>query len=157
MRTFRLPEKVNLITCEYDAVNHVPRKSDLTRVARAAARALNPGGCFYFDVNNRRHLENNWPGTAYAETRGVVMVMRGSYDRRRAKGCVDFDWFVRERKCWRRFQERVEEVWWTDAEIRRALRAAGFSKIQAWDAQLFSRGRPRLATGCRTSYLAQIL
>ena len=29
MRTFRLPEQVDLITCEFDALNHVPRKADL--------------------------------------------------------------------------------------------------------------------------------
>ena len=29
MRRFRLPESVDLITCEYDALNHVPRKADL--------------------------------------------------------------------------------------------------------------------------------
>jgi len=155
MRTFRLAEKVDLITCEYDAVNHVPRKPDLARVAQAAARALHPGGYFYFDVNNRRHLETNWPGISYAEKHGVVMIMRGSYDRRRAKGCVDVNWCVRERGCWRRFQERVEEVWWTASEIRRALRAAGFRNIRAWDAKLFSGGHPRFAAGCRTFYLAQ--
>ena len=32
MRTFRLPQPVDLITCEFDALNHVPRKSeDITR------------------------------------------------------------------------------------------------------------------------------
>lgn len=155
MRTFRLPEKVDLITCEYDAVNHVLRKSDLVRVARAAARALHPGGYFYFDVNNRRHLEKDWPGISYAVKRGVVMVMRGSYDRRHAKGCVDFDWFVREGGCWRRFRERVEEVWWTASEIHRALRAAGFGNIHAWDASILYRGQPRLSGGCRTFYLTQ--
>lgn len=155
MRTFRLPERVDLITCEYDAVNHVTRKSDLARVARAVARALHPGGYFYFDVNNRRHLERNWPGTFYAEKPGVVMVTRGSYDRRRAKGCVDFDWFVRERGRWRRLEERVEEVWWTASEIRRAFRAAGFTNIHAWDARLFSRGHQRFPADCRTFYLAQ--
>jgi SAM-dependent methyltransferase len=155
MRKFRLPEKVDLITSEYDAVNHVPRKSDLGRLARAAARALHPGGYFYFDVNNRQHLETNWPGASYAEKRGVVMVMRGSYDWRHAKGCVDIDWFIRERGCWRRFRERVEEVWWTASEIRRALRAAGFTNVQARDAKLFSGGHPRRPAGCRTFYLAQ--
>ncbi|HLW78771.1 MAG TPA: class I SAM-dependent methyltransferase [Terriglobia bacterium] len=155
MPTFRLPEPVDLITSEYDAVNHVLRKSDLMRVARAAARALRPGGYFYFDVNNRAHLEKNWSGASWQERPGVAMVMRGSYDRRRAKGCADFEWFVQDGKRWRRFREHVEEVWWTPAEIRRTLRAAGFQAIRAWDAAPFSQGHPRLPPGCRTFYLAR--
>jgi len=42
MRTFRLPEPVDLITCEFDAVNHVPRKSDLARVASAFCAPATP-------------------------------------------------------------------------------------------------------------------
>jgi SAM-dependent methyltransferase len=152
MRTFRLPEQVDLITCEFDALNHVPRKADLARVAKAVARALRPGGYFYFDVNNRVHLEKNWPSTWWLEKPGVVMVMRGSYDRRRAKGCENVEWFIREADCWRRFREKVEEVWWTASEIRQALRAAGFRRIRTWDA---SPGDPYLRAGCRTFYLAQ--
>jgi SAM-dependent methyltransferase len=155
MRTFRLPERVDLITCEYDAVNHVPVKSDLARVARAVGRGLRPGGYFYFDVNNRRHLEKNWPVTWWSEKSGVVMVMRGSYDRPRAKGCLDVEWLIREKRCWRRFREHVEEVWWTPSEIRRTLRAAGFGHLQAWDSTLFYRGQPPVSAGCRTFYLAQ--
>jgi SAM-dependent methyltransferase len=157
VRTFRLPEKVDLITCEYDAVNHVPQKSDLARVARAAGHALHQGGYFYFDVNNRRHLEKNWPGTSWVEKDGVGMLMLGSYDRQREKGCADVEWFVREKRCWRRFRERVEEVWWTPSEIRQTLRAAGFRHIQAWDSTLLYRGQPRVSAGCRTFYLAQKL
>ena len=155
MRTFRLPEPVDLITCEFDALNHVSRKADLTKVVKAAARALRPGGTFYFDVNNRLHLEKNWPSTWWIEKPGVVMVMRGSYDRRRAKGCENVEWFIRKADGWQRFRERVEEVWWTASEIRQALRAAGFPRIQSWDASLFAPGNPYLRAGCRTFYLAQ--
>ena len=155
MRTFCLPEPVDLVTCEYDALNHVPKKSDLARTARAVARALRPGGYFYFDVNNRKHLQENWPGTHWSEESGVVLVMRGRYDRRRAKGCLDLEWFIRERARWRRFHEHVEEPWWTAAEIRQALRGAGFGRVQSWDARPFSR-QQQLSSGCRTFYLAQL-
>ena len=89
MRTFGLPEPVDLVTCAYDALNDVPQKSDLARTARAVARALRPGGYFYFDVNNRKHLQKNWPGTHWSAEPGVVLVMVGRYDRRRAEGCLD--------------------------------------------------------------------
>src|SRR5208283_2182870 len=43
MRHFRLPQSVDLVTCEYDALNHVPRRADLRFVAKAVQRALRPG------------------------------------------------------------------------------------------------------------------
>lgn len=155
MRTFRLPEPVDLITCEFDALNHVPRKSDLARVANAVARALRPGGYFYFDVNNRLAFQKVWPGTSWFEKRGVVMVMRGGYDERRDKGSIDVEWFIRQKGCWRRFRERVEQVAWTRREVLQTLHAAAFRHIHASDAMAFFRGDPRIRPGCRTFYVAQ--
>jgi SAM-dependent methyltransferase len=62
MRNFRLPERGDLVLCEFDALNHVPRKEDLARVANSVSRALRPGGHFFFDVNNRLAFEKFWPG-----------------------------------------------------------------------------------------------
>jgi len=154
MRTFRLPEPVDLITCEFDALNHVPRKSDLARVAGAVARALRPGGYFYFDVNNRLAFQKIWPGTGWFEKPGVVMMLRGGYDERRDKGWTDVEWFIRQKGSWRRFRERVEQVAWTRAEVLQALRAAGFCRIRACDATAFFHD-PRTRPGCRTFYVAQ--
>ena len=155
MRTFRLPEPVDLITCEFDAVNHVPRKSDLARVANAVARALRPSGYFYFDVNNRLAFQKIWPGTGWFEKPGVVLLLRGGYDEHRDKGWEDVEWFIRRKGGWRRFREHVEEVAWTRTEVLQTLRAAGFCHIRARDAMAFFRGDPRIRSGCRTFYVAQ--
>jgi SAM-dependent methyltransferase len=102
MRSFRLPETVDLVTCEFDAVNHIPRKDDLDRVARAVASALRPGGWFFFDVNSQAAFEKVWTGTWRHELPGVVLVMHGGYDRRRAGFSNIRSWdqapFVREWK-----------------------------------------------------------
>jgi len=155
MRSFRLPETVDLVTCEFDALNHVPRKGDLDRVARAVARALRPGGYFFFDVNNQLAFEKVWPGTWWHERPEVVLVIHGGYDRHREKGWTIAEWFIRKGKCWRRSSERVEEVAWTSAEIRRSLRRAGFRTIQAWDEAPFVRAEWKIAPGFRTIYLAR--
>jgi SAM-dependent methyltransferase len=155
MRSFRLPEPVDLVLCEFDALNHVPRKADLARVARAVARALRPGGHFYFDVNNRLAFERVWKGAWWLEKPGLALVMHGSYDRQRDKGWSDVEWFIREGRLWRRHSVRVEQVAWTPGEIRRTLREAGFDQVQAWDAAPFMKTDPSIRPGYRTFYLAR--
>lgn len=154
MRSFRLPEQVDLVTCEFDALNHVPRRSDLERVARAVASALRPGGWFFFDVNNKRAFEKVWTGTWRHELPGVVLVMHGGYDPRRGKGWTTAEWFIRRGKCWRRTTERVEQVAWTAVEIRRCLQHAGFSSVRRWDQGPFVR-EWKIRRGFRTIYLAR--
>jgi SAM-dependent methyltransferase len=155
MRTFRLPEPVDLILCEYDALNHVPRKADLRLVANAVARALRPGGYFYFDVNNRQGFKRYWPSTVWIEKAGVAVVMHGGHDRLHDRAWSDLEWFVRDGNCWKRHHERVEEVCWSPPEIRRVLREAGFSQVRAWDATPFFKNNPLIRRGCRTVYLAR--
>ena len=51
MRTFKLPEPVDLVCSQWGVINHLPNRSQLAQVARAVARALRPGGYFYFDLH----------------------------------------------------------------------------------------------------------
>ncbi len=155
IRTFCLPEQVDLITCEYDAVNHVPQKQDLAGVAAAVWAALKPGGHFYFDVNNRSGFKSYWCTTLWIEKSGVVLVMKNGNDHLRDRAWCDVEWFIREGALWRRHRERVEEVCWSGKEIRSALREAGFDRIGAWDGAPYFKGNPLIQPGCRTIYLAR--
>lgn len=154
MRTFDLPEPVDLVTCEGDALNHVPRKSDLRLVAKAVARAVKPGGWFFFDINNRSGFKRYWTGVFWIEKPGIVVAMRNGNDYRRDRAWCDVEWFVRERTLWRRHHERVEEVCWSRDEIRSAMRAAGFDRLRAFDAAPFFND-DMIRPGCRTTYLAR--
>lgn len=155
MRSFRLPKPVDLIICEGDALNHVPRKTDLQRVARAVARALRPGGHCYFDVNNAFGFESYWAGTVCLERPGVVVIMRNAHTAGCDKAWSDIDWFIRDRHCWRRHSERIEEICWSSAEIRRTFRENGFDQIRSWDAAPFWKANPLVRPGCRTVFLVR--
>jgi SAM-dependent methyltransferase len=155
MREFRLPQPVDLITCEFDALNHVPHKADLLLVAKAAARATRPGGYFFFDVNTRSGFERYWSGTFWIEKPGLVMVIRNDRDLEQDKAWSNIEMFIQEGPLWRRRQERIEEVCWSATEIRQALREAGFDRVRAWDAARFFKNKSVMRPGCRTFYLAR--
>jgi len=155
MRSFRLPKAMDLITCEYDALNHVPRKADLRKVARAVARALRAGGHFLFDVNNSLGFERYWTGAVWFEKPGVAVVMRNGHSRGADRAWSDVEWFVRQGKLWRRYHERVEEVCWDADEIRLTFQETGFDQVRAWDAAPFFKGSRLIGPGCRTVYLAR--
>jgi SAM-dependent methyltransferase len=155
MRSFRLPQAVDLITCEYDALNHIPRKGDLRRVAKAVERALRPGGHFFFDVNNSLGFRRYWSGTVWFEKHRLAVVMRNGHNRQADRAWSDIEWFIREGSCWRRHHERIEEVCWSSSEIRRTMREAGFDQVRAWDSTPFFKNNPLIRPGCRTVYLAR--
>ena len=155
MRRFQLPEQVDLVLCEFDALNHIPRKRDLSRVLKAVAGALKPGGFFCFDVNNRRGFESYWKGTWCVEKPGIVLVMNNGNKAAHDRPWSNCMWFIRKGGVWTRHTERIEEVCWSEEEMRLALGQAGFGAIRTWDSTLFLKGSPIIKRGCRTHYLAR--
>lgn len=50
IRRLRLPQKVDLITANFDTLNHILNAHDLRQTLRRVFENLNPGGHFIFDV-----------------------------------------------------------------------------------------------------------
>jgi SAM-dependent methyltransferase len=155
MRVFRLPESVDLITLEFNALNHLPHRRDLGSVFRNTWRALRPGGWLFFDVNWQRAFERIWPHLWWWRGDDYFVLMHGGYDRDVGKGWIETTWLIPHGNAWRQKRERVEEVHWTPSEIRSALRLAGFERIRAVDGARFAKSPPWNRRGCRTFFLAQ--
>jgi SAM-dependent methyltransferase len=154
MRDFELPEAVDLVLCQYDALNHVPERADLGRVFECVAHALRSGGHFFFDVNNLKSFREAWPSTWFLEEPDVAAVLHGGYDETRQRAYSNVEWFIRQGRLWRRERERVEEVCWSAAEIRAALAGAGLDLIRQGDGLPFYAS-PVTQRGHRTLYLAR--
>jgi SAM-dependent methyltransferase len=50
IRCLALPSRVDLITANFDTLNHLQTPADLRRVFRRVAANLHPGGHFYFEM-----------------------------------------------------------------------------------------------------------
>jgi SAM-dependent methyltransferase len=156
MRKFRLPHRVDLVICEGDAINHLPRRSDLIRVLTRVAHALNPGGHFFFDVNNLKGFRQYWKGDVCIETSNVLVVMRNGHDATARKAWSTIEFFVRSDGLWSRHRERVEEICWRPDEIRRALNDAGFDNVRKFDASPYYGPKSPVTPGCRSIYVARL-
>ena len=155
MRSFRLPQRVDLITCEGDALNHLPRRHDLASVVKCVARSLHSGGYFFFSINTPIGFRKYWTGDVCLEKRKVVMVMRNGHSPEADRAWSDIDWFIREGNRWLRRRERIEEVCWMRDEIRHIMLAAGFDQLRVWDSAPFFKDNPMISPGCYAIYLAR--
>ncbi len=135
MRTFRAPHRVDLVTCEFAALNNLANPADLPRVFAAVRRALVPGGFFLFDVNSLAAFAEQSNVTHFTDEPEFKVVMRGSFDARAARTRLDFDWFVpaRRRATFEHVRETVFNVGWSTPRLRSALRAAGFKIVREAD------------------------
>ena len=157
MRKFRLPEPVDCVASEWGPINHLRRKSDLLKVMQCVARALRPGGYFYFDLHQRRHFES-WAEPVVFENSKFFMAEQGGYLPQLGKGWAEFTFFIPSaRGRWIRRSDLFVQVHWTHKQVFRALRRAGFNSIRLFDfcdLEAAPSTRPG-ARSLRTMYLAR--
>jgi ubiquinone/menaquinone biosynthesis C-methylase UbiE len=121
----RLGVQADVVTCQFDALNHVLAADDLQRVFHNTARLLRPGGLFQFDLNTRYFLE--WLSTSEKLSRLGPHCFTAYNGFDKASGIATFNqlWFVKTGRLFRRFEVRVHTRSYEDAELRRMLNTAG--------------------------------
>ena len=121
----RLDVQADLVTCQFDALNHLLDAGDLARVFARVARLLRPGGLFQFDLNTRYMLE--WLATSEKLFRAGPHVFTAYNALDPKTGIATFNqlWFVREGRLYRKVLVSVRTRSYEDAGVRRMLRAAG--------------------------------
>lgn len=146
MRSFKARRPVDLVTCLFDSINHLPDRADLLPTFRSVHAALKPGGRFLLDLNTPAGLQRVWPTMkAIWKGRGWFAVARGRYEApERLNGraapvshghaVFEIHWFTKRADG--TYAPRLElfrEVSWTEPEIRAAFRKAGFVKVRKLD------------------------
>lgn len=124
MRELDLPLTADLVTCHFDALNHVLDARSLQRVFRNVGRLLNDGGLFQFDMNTVEMLE--WVARHEKLFRVGPHYFMGynEYDRRRLATFHQL-WFVARGRLYERREVTVHERGYPAPAIRAMLRKAG--------------------------------
>jgi ubiquinone/menaquinone biosynthesis C-methylase UbiE len=141
LERFRPDVQADVVTCHFDALNHVLEADGLQRVFVNVARILRPGGLFQFDLNTRYMLQ--WLSTREKLFRLGPHAFTAYNEFDGAAGIATFHqlWFVKQGRLFRKFEVSVRERAFDDAELRRMLRAAGL-RLERVTVQRRLKGRP---------------
>jgi ubiquinone/menaquinone biosynthesis C-methylase UbiE len=141
LTTFRVREPCAVASACGDVMNHMLTRPVLVCVLRQARRNLLPGGVLVFEAHNRFSYEHYWSDRDYlSEGPGGDLAMCCEWDPSRRLATARMIGYARVGRNWQRVEAAVVERYHSDAELRSALREAGFEKIRRepwspWDDQ----------------------
>lgn len=128
MTEYRPSRCFDLVTCTGDAINHVPDLAAVGRTFDNVYEALNPGGCFVFDLLNESEVpEGDGFDLDYSDA--IRARFRAERDDR---DCVELRVAVYEHGQLK-FEETIREKLHDPALIRERLRQSGFEVLQFSD------------------------
>jgi SAM-dependent methyltransferase len=148
IRRFRVEEPADAVTCHFDALNHLLTTDDLGLVFRRVGATLRPGGLFQFDLNTVHWLRWLNGREKLFEAGPHCFMASNVYDERSGIATFRQRWFVKKDRTFERVDVEVQERAFTDAELRRLLRAAGL-RLERVTLQISIAGK-----ACRKLYLA---
>lgn len=130
MPRLRLAQPVDGAVSTLDSLNYLTAERDLRETFRRVRRWLRPGGRFLFDVNTPRKLRR-MDGQLYMdETEETCCVWRTFFSEKKQVCTYQVDLFrLRPDGAWDRTFEEHRERAWSEEEIRRYLKEAGFSSV----------------------------
>lgn len=127
-----LPRAVDLAVCALDSMDYITDPADCEEAIKRVYKALNPGGCFIFDVNTPEKLRAMDGQVFLDEDDDVYCVWRGSFDEKENICCYGMDLFQRQGNCWQRSFEEHREYAYSADQLTAYLRGAGFTSIEVF-------------------------
>src|SRR5262245_11774731 len=134
MVKFELATKFDVIICVFDSINHVLKFTDWQKIFRNAARHLEEGGLFLFDINTETKLRHliNAPTWVHKFGRDLefINVTKGQ------RGIANWNIRVFEHRRGNRYglyEENIKEISFPMNKVRAALRKR-FANVKVIDA-----------------------
>lgn len=132
LQQLHLPRGVDLAVCALDSLNYITDPADCEEAIKRVYRALNPGGCFIFDVNTPEKLRAMDGQVFLDEDDDVYCVWRGEFDVQTNICSYGMDLFQRCGNLWTRSFEEHAEYAYSCEQLVNYLKNAGFTSIRVY-------------------------
>lgn len=135
MTETELGEPADVIVSTLDSINHLQTRSDIAECFRLAAKNLNTGGIFVFDVNTEyKHREILGDNTFVYDVDGVYCVWQNEYSAEENRVSIALDLFFEEDDgVYTRGYEEFSEIALSNAEYVSMLEEAGFEVVNVYE------------------------
>ncbi len=141
MRSLALHKRVDAVVSACDGVNYLNSMDAVRRFFTSAYLALNDGGVLLFDVSSQYKLSKTLGLSSLGYDDGeLAYVWKNCYDPKSRLIEMELSFFVKNGELYERFTETHVQRAHTQSELLKALNAAGFTKIEVYDA--FTRDAP---------------
>ncbi len=132
LQQLRLPRGVDLAVCALDSMDYITDPEDCREAIRRVYKALNPGGCFIFDVNTPEKLRAMDGQVFLDEDEDVFCLWRGEFDLQTNICSYGMDLFQRKGNLWERSYEEHREYAYSQEQLKGYLKDAGFTAIEVF-------------------------
>ena len=137
LQQLRLPRGVDLAVCALDSIDYILDPKDCELAIQRIFKALNPGGCFIFDVNTPEKLRAMDGQVFLDEDEDVYCVWRGEFDEGTNVCSYGMDLFQRQGDLWQRSFEEHREYAYSADQLVGYLKNAGFTSIAVYGDRTF--------------------
>ena len=132
LQQLHLPRGVDLAVCALDSLDYITEPEDCRAAIGRIYKALNPGGCFIFDVNTPEKLRSMDGQIFLDEDEDVFCLWRGEFDEKTNICTYGMDLFQKCGNLWRRSFEEHREYAYSQQLLVTYLKEAGFTGISVY-------------------------
>lgn len=138
LQQLRLPKGVDLAVCALDSLDYILDPGECKIAIERVYKALNPGGCFIFDVNTPEKLRAMDGQIFLDEDDDVFCVWRGEFDAAANICSYGMDLFQRRGSVWHRSFEEHREYAYSAEQLVEYLEEAGFTSVAVYGDRQFT-------------------
>jgi len=142
MRSFTIPEKVDLAVSLYDSLNYIVKPEELVSVFVRVREHLKENGLFMFDMNTLYNMKYGWDNrfSVFWMTDDILVIESNTHHQKSKTTTKSFTFFVkREDEMFERILEEHTERGYTVDEMTRALIDAKLEVVSCHECFTFAQ------------------